>query len=289
MAAIKGAIIAISSHVARGYVGNRAMVFALERLGFAVWAVPTVILTHHPGHGRAERIVPDDRHFAALLESLVKGGRAAGVAAIVSGYLANAAQARAVARLARAVHAARSDAIYLCDPVLGDAGALYVDGDVAGAIRDELLPLADAATPNAFECAWLSGAPPDPPDLAGLAQSLPPAAVLVTSAPALMRGQVASLLSDGTDLLLLEHPSVATAAKGTGDLLAALLLARRLQGHDWPSAAEKAVASTFEIVAATAKAGADELLIPELQHALAQPRASINLRRLGVRAAPAWT
>ena len=38
-----GAVIAISSHVARGSVGNRAMVFALERLGFEVWAVPTIV------------------------------------------------------------------------------------------------------------------------------------------------------------------------------------------------------------------------------------------------------
>ena len=33
------AVIVISSHVARGSVGNRAAVFALETLGFPVWAV----------------------------------------------------------------------------------------------------------------------------------------------------------------------------------------------------------------------------------------------------------
>ncbi|MBE0694401.1 MAG: pyridoxal kinase, partial [Aquamicrobium sp.] len=38
------AVIVISSHVARGTVGNRAAVFALETLGLPVWAVPTVIL-----------------------------------------------------------------------------------------------------------------------------------------------------------------------------------------------------------------------------------------------------
>ncbi|MEP2575390.1 MAG: pyridoxal kinase, partial [Nitratireductor sp.] len=39
----KPAVIVISSHVARGSVGNRAAVFALETLGYPVWAVPTVI------------------------------------------------------------------------------------------------------------------------------------------------------------------------------------------------------------------------------------------------------
>ena len=280
MAAIKGTIIAISSQVARGYVGNRAMVFALERLGFEVWAVPTVLLPHHPGYGLVERIVPDDRQFTALLETLIEGDRAAPVAAIVSGYFANAPQARAVARIIRAVRGLRPEMVYLCDPVLGDAGQLYVAEDLAAAIGEELLPLADLATPNAFECAWLACAPAEPSDVAALAQSLPAAAVLVTSAPALMRGHIANLLSSNNGLFLFEHPVVQARAKGTGDLIAALVLARRLEGHAWPKAAEMAVSSTFEIVAATAKAGADELLIPENQSALVHPRAPVNVRRL---------
>ena len=64
------AVIVISSHVARGSVGNRAAVFALETLGFPVWAVPTVILPWHPGHGRATRIVPPLDQFKALMADL---------------------------------------------------------------------------------------------------------------------------------------------------------------------------------------------------------------------------
>src|SRR5688572_17844546 len=99
MAAGQGVVIAVSSDVARGCVGNRAMVFALERLGFTVWAVPTILLPHHPGHGPAERIVPDADRFAALLDALVQDGRGAEVAGIVSGYFASAGQVEAVARL----------------------------------------------------------------------------------------------------------------------------------------------------------------------------------------------
>ena len=40
-----------------------------------------------------------------------------------------------------------------------------------------------------------------------------------------------------------------------------------------------AVSSVFEIVAGTAKAGADELMLAELQHAIVQPHAAVNLRR----------
>lgn len=276
-------MIVVSSHVARGSVGNRAMVFALERLGFTVWAVPTIILPHHPGHGAAERIVPDALSFAGLLGTLVQGGRAAEVAGIVSGYLASADQARAVAALVRTVKAARPDALYLCDPVLGDSGRLYVADTLAAAIRNDLLPLADAATPNAFECAWLAdfsgGADPD---LTRLARSLAPPTVLVTSAPALMRGQIGNLLMTRDGAFLLEHPLLWTAVKGTGDLLSALFLGRRLEGHDDAKAAEMAVSSVFEIVAATAKAGADELMLTRFQGGIVQPRASVGVRRIGL-------
>ena len=276
-----GAVLLISSHVARGYVGNRAMVFALERLGFTVWAVPTVLLPHHPGQGPAKRIVPDEKDFSALLERLIDGSRAEGVAAILSGYLASAAQAHAVARAVKVVKAARPDALYLCDPVIGDRGGLYVHEELARTIREELLPLADIATPNAFECSFLAGKADDPsPDFAALAKNLPPPTVLVTSAPALMRGQIGNLLVTQSETILFEHPELSTPAKGTGDLLSALLLARRLEGHDWPKATEIALSSVFEIVSGTAQAGADELLLPSHQDSLTHPRAAIGVRRV---------
>jgi len=281
------AVIAISSHVARGSVGNRAMVFALERLGFETWSVPTILLPRHRGYGAVEAIVPDDGAFARLLDALVDGGRAAAVAGIVTGYFATAGEARAAAALVASAKAARPDALYLCDPVIGDSEKLYVPDDLASAVRDTLLPLADIATPNAFECAWLAGAT-DPrsatdPDYAALARALPPPAILVTSAPAMMRGHIANLLVTEREAILFEHPKVETHAKGTGDLLAALLLARRLKGQSIAKATETALASLFEVIAKTAKAGGDELMLPAFQDALVSPLASIVARRLGPR------
>jgi len=276
-----GAVLCISSQVACGSVGNRAMVFALERIGFTVIAVPTVFLPHHPGHGPGTRIATDDKAFDALLQDLIQAGGGADIAGIVSGYLASEAQAHAVARVVAAVTSARPDVLYLCDPVIGDAGRVYVDEKLAAAIRDHLIPLAHAATPNAFECAWLAGQrDAKNPDLPALSKGLAPPTVLVTSAPALMRGQIGNLLVTETETVLFEHPEIATPVKGAGDLLAALLLARRLEGRDWPKAAETALSSVFEIVAGTAKAGADELMLAELQSSLTHPHASINVRRI---------
>jgi pyridoxine kinase len=100
-----------------------------------------------------------------------------------------------------------------------------------------------------------------------------------------MRGAIGSLLVTEAETILFEHPEIATPLKGTGDLLAALLIGRKLCGADWRKAAERALASVFEIVAGSVRAGADELMLSELQHALVQPRAHVNVRRM--RSSPA--
>jgi pyridoxine kinase len=280
MAETAGDIIVISSQVARGSVGNRAMVFALERLGFNVWAVPTVLVPYHPGHGRAERIVPEDAAFGRLVAALCDD-RLANVAAIVSGYLASPAQTGPVCELVRALKAVRPEALYVCDPVIGDAGGLYVTPDIAGAVRDRLVPLADVATPNAFECAWLAGS--EASDLAGLAaaaRALGPRIVAVTSAPALMRGHIANLLVTGAATIVAEHRLVASRVKGTGDVMAALLTARLLQGRAPAKALEMAAASLSELVARSARAASDELILAQAQQAIVEPRAPVSMRRL---------
>lgn len=133
-------IVVISSHVSHGAVGNRVAAFALERLGFRVWLVPTIVLPRHPGHGPVKPIRLGDEAFAAHLAGLSALPEIADIGAVLSGYLAAPAQADAVAEFGGAVKAVRPEAIYLCDPVIGDAGALYVEAAMAAAIRDILIP-----------------------------------------------------------------------------------------------------------------------------------------------------
>src|SRR5262249_53961255 len=45
------AILSIQSAVAYGSVGNAAAVFPLQRLGFEVWRVDTVLFSNHTGYG----------------------------------------------------------------------------------------------------------------------------------------------------------------------------------------------------------------------------------------------
>ena len=275
------AVIVISSHVVRGTVGNRAAVFALESLGFQVWAVPTIILPWHPGHGRATRIVPDGAGFAAMMEDLSKAPWLAEVGAVLSGYLGDAAQAGAVAKLVEAVKKQNPNATYLCDPVIGDEGGLYVPEATATAIRDQLLPLADIVTPNRFELAWLTNTNLDDNQaIMSAADSLEAATVIATSAIPMMTGSTGNLLINAQETVMAEHRLVDGPTNGLGDLTAALFLARRLMGESHEKALRHTTAAVFETLARAAKRGSDELMLASDAGALSHPMAMVQMRRM---------
>lgn len=282
-----GAIVAISSHVARGGVGNRSMVPALEALGFGVWSVPTIILPHHPGHGRATRIVPDTEQFSAFLDDLANSPWTGELRGVVSGYMANVGQVEETARLVSRLKTMTPELVYLCDPVIGDRNGLYVDPAVAEAIRDRLLPLADIATPNLHELAWLSNtdAAETAPLAAAQAARLGPARVVVTSAPAFMRGNTGNLLVDNGQALLAEHRLVDGPSNGAGDLFSGLFLARILSGAGGEKALASTTSSVFEIMARSARAGAGEVVLAGEWSSLLQPSAMVTMRRVAIPAA----
>ncbi|WP_349436456.1 pyridoxal kinase PdxY [Pararhizobium sp. A13] len=276
-----GAVIVISSHVIRGSVGNRAAVFALETLGYPVWALPTVILPWHPGHGPSTRVTVSEDDFNSLIDDLIRAPWTGEVRAVLSGYLGAAYQAEGVVRLVGALRQKNPDLFYACDPVMGDAGGLYVPEATAIAMRDRLLPLASLATPNRFELSWLCGVPLETnAAILEAALSLGPPRMLVTSAIPMMHGSTGNLYLSGNHALLAEHRLIDNPPSGTGDLLAALFVARLLEGLKEERALQLATASVFEIIARTGKRGADELTLERDASSLATPMAMVQMRRL---------
>ena len=203
------------------------------------------------------------------------------VAGVLSGYLGDAQQAEAVASLVTAVRAKNPRAIYVCDPVMGDMGGLYVPQALAEALRDVLVPMADIATPNRYELEWMAGEKLD--DLRSVmaaAMEAGPPTMLVTSAPALMAGGIGNLMLTRSEALLAEHRAIDKPPNGLGDLTAAVLLARLLDGQPAGKALQSTTASVFEILARTTKRGADELQIETDAQSLSHPMAMVHLRHL---------
>ncbi len=276
-----GSVIVISSHVMRGSVGNRAAVFGLETLGFPVWAVPTIVLPWHPGHGPSTRLRFDTDDFDRAMQELAQSRWSGEVRAILTGYFGSAEQVRSVAKLIREMKKRNPDLLYLCDPVMGDKGGLYVPVETAQAIRDELVPLAAVATPNRYELAWMSGAELETnTDIMDAALALGPAKMLVTSSVPMMSGGIGNLFLSGSHALLAEHRAIENVPNGLGDLLASLFLARLLQGCSDEKALQLATASVFEVLARTMKRGLNELTLETDASSLSTPMAMVQMRHL---------
>lgn len=268
-------ILSISSQVVYGAVGNSASAFAMERLGHEVWEVPTVLLAHHPGYGRYEGGPLDAELVAGLVRALDEKGWLKRCDAVVSGYLADAEQADAVADAVARVRAANPEALYLCDPIMGDEGASYVAPDVEAA-QAALVRMADIITPNWFEFGKLTGeTPADARSAVPIARKLGPKIVAITSAPA-PTGRISSLAVEARKGYRAETPKHMPsngegAPKGTGDLFAAIFLARLLTGVALPQALARAAASAAALVKSSVEAGRAELALARDQGMIWDP------------------
>jgi pyridoxine kinase len=249
------AVLSISSQVAYGTVGNSAAVPALEWLGIEVHAVPTVVLSNHPGLGTPAGLRVPARDLAALLDTLERLGVLDPVAAVITGYFAAGDQIFSAARTIARMKASNARLLYLCDPVIGDeVSGLYVPLPVADAIKTTLLPLADIITPNVFELAWLSGGKlATIADLERARAGLGVATLLATSfetSPDCLSTVLTGALGEST----VASQRRSGVPHGTGDLLSGLFLGHLLTGLDGPAALSRAVAVLETIIDASAGA-----------------------------------
>lgn len=261
-------VLALSSSVARGHVGLQALVPVMQRLGHEVIALPTVMLSNHPGHAASAgfRVPADtlDRMLAALLDN----GWLGDIAAVVTGYLPSAAHVAFAARMIEAVSArARERPLYFCDPVLGDLPhGLYIEEEAAAEIRAMLIPLADAITPNAFELGWLSGAGEiaSPVLAVQAARTLTAPNVLATSVPDGER--LANVLVGPEGARFCAVARRQNVPHGTGDVLTAQIAARSIGPSRRDGLSDALARHLGETVAATDmiidnSAGLDELAL----------------------------
>jgi pyridoxine kinase len=151
-------VLAFSSHVSRGFVGNVAVTTILRALGHEVWQVPTIILSNHKGYTHCAGPILPRNSIRDMVTALDRNGWLSQVDAILTGYIAEANQADDVLYALDRVRQHNKHALYWCDPILGDhPGGLYVSDEVAMTIADQLVPLADGLSPNSYELEYLSG------------------------------------------------------------------------------------------------------------------------------------
>lgn len=237
-------------------------------------ALSTRTLTLHTLHlgyktVRGERL--DGSQLLSLLDGLTANGLVDGAYShLLTGYIGSLSFLQAIAQVAATLRAGNPGLTYVCDPVLGDAGRLYVPRELVQAYVQHIVPLANVVTPNQFEASLLTGR-----EVGTLAEAcaacdalhaLGPATVVITSMDLPEDGGTHLTLVGSTTLpqaagrpqrFQLRVPKLPGYFTGTGDLTAAMLLARCAQQPDClASACELAVASVQGVIGGTAAAAA---------------------------------
>ncbi|MDR2479785.1 MAG: pyridoxal kinase PdxY [Treponema sp.] len=257
------AVLSIQSHVVYGYAGNTAAVFPLQRLGREVWAINTVEFSNHTGYGAWRGRVLGAELAEELVTGLEERGALPRCEAVLSGYLGDASVGAAIIGAVRRVRRAAPQALYCCDPVMGDVGrGFYVKPDIPAMFKNDLIPLADIITPNQFEIEALTGIDTGTIDNARKAITMlhekGPGIVLVTSYREKNEsgGHIGMLASDKTGMYRISTPELPIAAgmAGSGDLTASVFLSRYLETQDARKTLELCTASVYGIIEASFRA-----------------------------------
>jgi pyridoxine kinase len=271
-------VLSIQSHVAYGHVGNAAAVFPLQRLGVEVWPVHTVQFSNHTGYGAWTGRVFDGQAVEEVVDGIADRGVLGRCDAVLSGYLGSADIGHAVLQTVSRVRAANPDAIYLCDPVIGDVGrGVFVRPGIEELMREVTVPAADVVTPNHFELDLLAGVTTGSltslKDAVAAVQALGPRVVLTTSVDAedTPADAVDLLASEGGRHWRVRTPKLGLSVNGAGDAIAALFLAHLLRSGSPAEALGAAAASVFGLLAATEAAGSREILLVEAQDEYVTP------------------
>jgi pyridoxine kinase len=271
-------VLSIQSHVAYGHVGNSSAVFPLQRLGIEVWPVHTVQFSNHTGYGAWTGRVFDGQAVEEVVQGIADRGVLDNCDAVLSGYLGSADIGHAVVQTVGRVRDANPDAVYCCDPVIGDVGrGVFVRPGIAEFMREVAVPAADIVTPNHFELDLLSGTTTKTlqsvKDAVAAVQELGPRVVLTTSlatedTPA---DSVDLLASEGGRHFRVRTPRLDVSVNGAGDAIAALFLAHWLETRSAAEALGRAAASVFGLLQRTEDAGSREILLVAAQEEFVTP------------------
>ncbi|GAV02722.1 hypothetical protein RvY_13251 [Ramazzottius varieornatus] len=248
-------VLSIQSHVVSGYVGNRSAVFPLQVLGFDVDVVNTVQLSNHSGYPSTKGISLNENGLQDLYDGL-RANNLIRHTHLLSGFVRSKALLEKIAHVATELKRLNPDLIYVCDPVMGDYGKMYVPVEMLETYKSTVLPLADIITPNQFEAELLTGmtirTEKDALDAIDKLHTEYAVPVVIISSSDLGNEEV--LIGFGSCIrghtrkqFRMTIPKLPADFRGTGDLFAALVLAWVAKTGDVQQACELAI-STLQAV-----------------------------------------
>ncbi len=280
-ACIVSNILSMQSHVAYGYVGNRAAAFPLQRLGHEVIAINTVQFSNHTGYGEWTGDIMSLDHIERIFEGLEQRGALKQCDAVLTGYLGVPELGHTLLKWLTRMRLDNPDLIYCCDPVMGDVGrGVFVREGVPAFFQNSAAPAATIMTPNQFELQLLTDVSINTLlDAQRACQILHDRGVLHVLLTSLMRQEghpteIEMLLSSKNQgCLLIATPKLPMPIpiNGSGDATAALFLAHYLESKNLKASLEKTTNSIFALFESTLHEQRRELNLVQGQSAWMAP------------------
>jgi pyridoxine kinase len=211
---------------------------------------------------------------------------------VLSGYMGSAGTVEAVLEAVRRVRVLNSDALYCCDPVMGDVGrGVFVRPEIPEAMQSAVSE-ADILTPNQFELELLTGqsvktmqeALSAARALRSTMRSDGPRIVVVTS---LVREDAAphtietlAVTEDGAHLVSTPLIPLEPPRNGTGDAIAALFFGHYLKTGSVQTALENAVSALYRLLEVTHASGTREIQLVAVQDEFVAPSSVFGAQRV---------
>ncbi|XP_027160395.1 pyridoxal kinase isoform X2 [Coffea eugenioides] len=151
-----GRVLSIQSHTVQGYVGNKSAVFPLQLLGYDVDPINSVQFSNHTGYPTFKGQVLNGDQLWDLIEGL-EANDLLYYTHLLTGYIGSVSFLNTVLKVVDKLRAINPGLTYVCDPVMGDEGKLYVPQELVSVYREKVVPVASMLTPNQFEAELLTG------------------------------------------------------------------------------------------------------------------------------------
>ncbi|GAB1602466.1 pyridoxal kinase-like [Argonauta hians] len=252
-------VLTIQSTVVSGYVGNKVAVFPLQLHGFETSVINSVQLSNHTSYEHFKGQVLGAKEIEELYEGL-KLNKLNKFSLILTGYMASKSFLEKVGEAIKEMKLENPDTIYICDPVMGDHGEMYVPEELLPVYRDVLVPLSDITIPNQFEAECLSGI-----KINNLSDSIKAidaihklgVKTVIMSSSILNQGAntlvcIASRITDvGYERYKIEIPYIDAIFVGTGDLFSANILIWLHKDKDLKTSLEKTVSVVQHVIQKT--------------------------------------
>ncbi|PZP56706.1 MAG: pyridoxal kinase [Micavibrio aeruginosavorus] len=271
-------ILSIQSHVAFGYVGNKAAIFPLQCLGHDVIDINTVQFSNHTGYGSWTGQIFDPAHIQDLVNGLRDRDILKNIKTIISGYLGSAELGQIVLETVDEIRRDNPDALYCCDPVMGDTGrGFFVKEGIPDFFKNASLPKATIITPNQFELSWLTGIEirtlEDAKTACRQALQMGPEIVLLTSLEHLDTPEtcIQMMVISKKACFMITTPKLPVQVNGSGDCTAALFVGYYLKTGKLDEALAMTASAIYAVFEKTLGLKSREIALIQAQDAFRNP------------------